>query len=188
MRTAPLTVRRTLAVAALTALPWTLAAPATASGEGVEVHADGSTVTAATDSCPLDGTAVLLSSGRADATQGRRTPLRAGEAAWRNLRTGLYQVVIVCPDGTTQGPVPVIVSATPAASPAASAPPSAAAPATPSAPATAAASPSATPHPVGGVRGGLGGALKDPLPFRYAVGGALLITAVAGGARYLRRR
>ncbi|MFI0236059.1 hypothetical protein [Streptomyces sp. NPDC016845] len=189
MRTAaPPAVRRALAVAALTALPWTLAASTPAFADGVDVHADGSTVTAAADSCPYDGTAVLLASGQADAAQGRRTPLRAGTATWRNLGAGLYQVVIVCPDGTTQGPVPVTVPASRTTSPATSTNPSASPSATAPAPASPKPSASATPHPVGGVRGGLGGALKDPLPFRYAVGSALLVAAAAGGAWYLRHR
>ncbi|MEU6394059.1 hypothetical protein [Streptomyces sp. NPDC046939] len=188
MRTASLLVRRVLAVAAPAALSWTLAAAAPALADGVDVTAEGRAVTAATDACPRDGTAVLLSSGQADAARGRRAPLRAGKAVWRGLAPGTYQVVIVCPDGTTQGPVPVTVTAAPAAttpsSPASSTAPSAA----PSAPAAATPSAFATPRPVGGVRGGLGGSLRDPLPYRYAVGGALLVTAAAAGALYLRGR
>ncbi|MFI7382542.1 hypothetical protein [Streptomyces sp. NPDC049813] len=161
MRTPSLRARRGLTVAAATALPLVLAGPA-ALAAGVDVRADGSTVTATTASCPNGGSAALLDSGQADFAQGRQTSLGSGRAVWRDLRPGTYQTVVVCSDGSTLGPVPVTVSARPATDPSA--------------------------RPVGGVQGGLGGTVRDAGTLTLAVGAALVASASLGGAWYLRRR
>ncbi|GAA2299162.1 hypothetical protein OKJ48_15065 [Streptomyces kunmingensis] len=167
MRTPSLLARRTLTVAASAALPLTLAVPA-ALAAGVDVTASGSTVTATTTSCPNGGNAALLDSGQADFAAGRQTELRSGTATWQGLRTGTYQTVVVCSDGSTLGPVPVSVSASrsPNPSPTASAPS----------------------RPVGGVRGGLGGTVRDSGTLTLTAGGTLVAVALVGGAWYLRRR
>ncbi|MET9494804.1 hypothetical protein [Streptomyces sp. NPDC006552] len=160
MRTPSLLARRALTVAAAAALPLAGAAPSLAAG--VDVTADGSTVTATTTACPHGGDATLLDSGQADFTQGRRATLVSGRAVWQGLGPGTYQTVVICSDGSTLGPVPVTVTARPATAPVS--------------------------HPAGGVRGGLGGTVRDTGTLTLAVGGALVAVASVGAAWYLRRR
>ncbi|MFJ9038845.1 hypothetical protein ACIRF8_19905 [Streptomyces sp. NPDC102406] len=160
MRTTSLRAPRALTVAAATALPLLLGAPV-ASAAGVDVAADGSAVTATTDSCPHGGTAALLRSGQADFAGGSRAALGSGGATWRDVAPGTYQVVVACSDGTTLGPVPVTVRAVPAGS--------------------------ATPRPSGAVRGGLGGTVREAGTPALVAGGALIAAAV-GAVWYLRRR
>ncbi|MEV1021036.1 hypothetical protein [Streptomyces sp. NPDC050264] len=162
MRTASLFVRRGLTVVAAASLPLTLAAPAAFARDNLDVTASGSTVTATTTACPKGGNASLLSPGQADFAQGRQTPLASGSAGWQGLGSATYQVVVACADGSTVGPVSVTV--------------------------TAGSTISATSSPIGGVRGGLGGAAEDFGTLTLAAGGALVAAAVVGGAWYLRRR
>ncbi|MEV5611173.1 hypothetical protein [Streptomyces sp. NPDC052225] len=161
MRTTSILARCGLTVTAAAALPIAFAAPS-AFAAGISVTSSGSTVQATTSSCPNGGNASLLSSGQANFAEGRQTPLSTGNASWQGVASGTYQVVIACSDGSTVGPQSVTVTASPTIS--------------------------ATSSPVGGVRGGLGGAAQDFGTLTLAAGGTLVAAAVVGGAWYLRRR
>ncbi|MFJ8821076.1 hypothetical protein ACIREE_04770 [Streptomyces sp. NPDC102467] len=162
MRTASLLARCGLTVAAAASLPLTLAAPAAFAWDNLDVTASGSTVTATTTACPKGGNASLLTAGQANFAQGRQTPLNSGSASWQGIGSGSYQVLVACADGSTVGPASVTV--------------------------TAGSTISATSSPLGGVRGGLGGAAEDFGTLTLAAGGTLVAAAVVGGAWYLRRR
>ncbi|MFI7343421.1 hypothetical protein ACIBUY_36440 [Streptomyces sp. NPDC050085] len=161
MRTSSRLTRSALTVAAVAAVPLTLAGPAFAAG--ITVTANDSTVTAMTTACQSGGNASLLSPGQANFAQGRQITLNSGTASWSGLSSGTYQVVIVCADGTTVGPASVNVTAT----------------ATPTV--------AATSSP-GAVRGGLGGTVEDFGPLTLTAGGLMVAAATVGGAWYLKRR
>ncbi|NEB76238.1 hypothetical protein G3I40_13545, partial [Streptomyces sp. SID14478] len=154
MRTSSLLARSALTVAAAAAL--SSAPAATAFAAGINVTSSGSTVTATTTSCPNDGNASLLASGQADFAQGRQTPLTGGTASWTGVGSGSYQVVAACADGSTVGPASVTVTSSPTIS--------------------------ATSSPIGGVRGGLGGAAEDFGTLTLAAGGTLVAAAALGTA------
>ncbi|MGY0021989.1 hypothetical protein [Streptomyces sp. cg35] len=159
MRTTSLLARCGLTLAAAAAVPWA-AAPAHAAG--IDVRSSGSTVTATTTACQNGGNASLLAPGQGSFAQGKQTPLSSGTASWQGLSSGTYQVVIACADGSTVGPASVTVTASPTIS--------------------------ATSSPIGGVRGGLGGAVQDYGTLTFAAGGTLVAAAAVGGVWYLRRR
>ncbi|MZD05228.1 hypothetical protein GTW43_09055 [Streptomyces sp. SID5785] len=162
MRTTSILARSGLTVAAAAALPLAFAAPAAHAGGGIDVSSSGSTVTARTTACPNGGNGSLMSAGQANFAQGRQQALSAGSATWQNVSAGTYTVAIVCADGSTAGTRSVTVAS--------------------------GATISATSSPLGGVRGGLGGAVQDYGTLTLAAGGALVAAGLAGGAWYLRRR
>ena len=180
MRTTQMLVRSGLTVAAAAALPLALAAgEAAAVSTGIDVTTSGSTVQVTTADCSTRasgsmGNASLLSSGQVNFAQGRQTALSgtsSGQsAAWSNVTTGTFTVIVVCADGTTAGTQSVTVS--PVSSPTISA----------TATATASASPSR------GVMGGMGGGTKDYGIATYAAGGVLVAAGVGATVWVLRRR
>ncbi|WP_420031859.1 hypothetical protein ACN2WE_02940 [Streptomyces sp. cg28] len=161
MRITSTIARSGLTVAAAAALPLALAAPA-AHASGITVTTEGSTVTATTTACTNGGNGSLLAAGQADFAQGRQMALTSGSTTWTGVSSGTYTVVVVCSDHSTAGTQSVTVSASPTIS--------------------------ATSSPLGGVRGGLGGASEDFGTLTYAAGGTMVAAAVAGGIWYLRRR
>ncbi|MBO1337967.1 hypothetical protein [Streptomyces sp. VRA16 Mangrove soil] len=161
MRITSTIARSGLTVAAAAVLPLTLAAPA-AHANGITVTTGDSSVTATTSACPNGGNGALLAAGQADFAQGRQMALTSGSATWTGVSSGTYTVVLVCTDGSTAGTQSVTVTASPTIS--------------------------ATSSPLGGVRGGLGGASEDYGTLTFAAGGALVAAAVVGGVWYLRRR
>ncbi|MEV0224418.1 hypothetical protein [Streptomyces sp. NPDC050704] len=180
MRTTQVFVRSGLTVAAVAALPLALTAgPASAVGTGINVTTSGSTVQVSTTACVTRtsgsmGSASLLSSGQANFAQGRQAALSgtssSQSAAWTNVASGTYTVIVVCADGSTAGTQSVNVS--PASTPTISA----------------TASPSASPSPSLGVMGGVGGATKDYGTVTYAAGGVLVTAGAVATAWVLRRR
>ncbi|WP_372350588.1 hypothetical protein [Streptomyces sp. KL116D] len=161
MRTTFILARSGLTVAAAAALPLTLGA-SSAHADGITVTTTGSTVVASTSSCPGEANGSLLSPGQADFAQGKQQSLESGRATWLGVSSGTYTVVVVCKGGSPSFTQSVTVSAAPTIS--------------------------ATSSPIGGVRGGLGGAAEDFGPLTLAAGGTLVAAAVVGGAWYLRRR
>ncbi|MFI8093241.1 hypothetical protein ACIF9R_33840 [Streptomyces sp. NPDC086080] len=156
--------------AAAAALTLTLAGPAAAAG--ISVSTTGSTVSVVTSACSrIDGhwgTASLLSSGQTSPSQGRQVALSgtaAGQsAAWSNVGSGTYTVVVVCADGSTAGTQAVVVSPV--------------------------SGPSVTPtaSPTLGVMGGVGGGSTDYGTVTLVGGGALVATGLLATAWHLRRR
>ncbi|MGI3228444.1 hypothetical protein ACRJ4B_36290 [Streptomyces sp. GTA36] len=181
MRMTQMLVRSGLTVAAA-ALPLTLTATeAVAVNTAINVTTSGTTVQVTTSDCATRsngsmGNASLLSSGQANFAQGRQATLSGTStsqaAAWSNVTTGTYTVIVVCADGTTAGTQSVTVS--PVSSP------------TISATATATATSSASPSR--GVMGGMGGGTKDYGAATYAAGGVLVAAGVGATVWVLRRR
>ncbi|MFD5819422.1 hypothetical protein ACFV06_09740 [Streptomyces sp. NPDC059618] len=178
MRTTQRLLRSGLTVAATTALPLTLAAPAAVAwGSGISVSTSGTAVSVTTSACPSNGSsfgnASLLSSGQTNFAQGRQMPLTgtssSQSAAWTGVSPGTFTVIVVCQDGTTAGTQAIIVAAS-------------------SAPATPTISTTVSPSPSRGVMGGLGGAVKDYGTLTVVGGGALVVTGLAAAAWFLRRR
>ncbi|QCX81331.1 hypothetical protein C9F11_38740 [Streptomyces sp. YIM 121038] len=161
MRIHRISLRSGLTVAAA-ALPLTLSAPAALAAPGITVTVNGTTVQATTAACPSGGKAALLSNGTANFAQGRQVTLAGGSASWQNVTAGTHTVVVICQDGSTAGSQTVTVSGAPTAS--------------------------STTAPARGVRGGFGGAVEDYGTVTLAAGGALVVSALGGGAWYLRRR
>ncbi|TRO68525.1 hypothetical protein [Streptomyces sp. IB201691-2A2] len=182
MRMTQMLVRSGLTVAAAAALPLTLTATeAVAVNTAINVTTSGTTVQVTTTDCATRsngsmGNASLLSSGQANFAQGRQATLSGTStsqaAAWSNVTTGTYTVIVVCADGTTAGTQSVTVS--PVSSP------------TISATATATATSSASPSR--GVMGGMGGGTKDYGAATYAAGGVLVAAGVGATVWVLRRR
>ncbi|MEU7059194.1 hypothetical protein [Streptomyces sp. NPDC046197] len=173
MRTSQPLLRSGPVLAASAALAVGLTAgPAAAAGPGISVSTSGSTVSVTTSVCSLVngswGTASLLTSSQTNFTQGRQVPLtgtKSGQsAAWQNVSPGTYTVIVVCSNNITAGTQSVVVS-------------------TRTAPTI-----SATSSPSHGVMGGLGGGTKDYGPITFAVGGALVGTAMIATGWVLRRR
>jgi hypothetical protein len=174
-------LRSGLTVVAAAALPLAAAAQSAAAVSGISVSTTGSTVSVTTSACPNSangtfGTASLLSIGQANFSQGRQATLSGTSvtqsAAWANVNSGTYTVIVVCRDGTTAGTQSIIVSATPTIS----------ATTSPTATATATASPSL------GVMGGLGGATEQYGTATLVGGGVLVTTGTVAAVWYLRRR
>jgi hypothetical protein len=165
------------------ALSLFLAAPAGAQ-TGISVSTTGSTVSVTTSGCPaMDangsfGRASLLSSGQSNFAQGRQATLSgtsaAQSAAWANVRSGTYTVIVMCNDGTTAGTQSIIVQATPTTSATTSPRPSP--------------TPTVTSSPTRGVMGGIGGATEEYGTLTVVGGGALVAVGVVAGGWYLRRR
>ncbi|MBA4865262.1 hypothetical protein H1V43_28710 [Streptomyces sp. PSKA54] len=153
-------------VAAAAALPLTVAAPSAVADNGITVTSTGSTVSVNTAACPGGGNASLLSSGLTTFTQGRQAALAVGAtnqtAAWSNVSPGAYTVIVNCNDGRNVGSQPVTVTTTPTLP--------------------------TTNSPALGVRGGIGGGIKDYGTLTMVGGGVLVAAALGGGAWYLRRR
>ncbi|MFC8664058.1 hypothetical protein [Streptomyces sp. NPDC057199] len=182
MRITQMLVRSGLTVAAAAALPLTLTATeAVAVNTVINVTTSGTTVQVTTTDCATRsngsmGNASLLSSGQANFAQGRQVTLSGTStsqaAAWSNVTTGTYTVIVVCADGTTAGTQSVTVS--PVSSPTISA--------------TATATPTASASPSRGVMGGMGGGTKDYGTATYAAGGVLVAAGVGATVWVLRRR
>jgi hypothetical protein len=166
MRTTSILARSGLTVAAAAALPLAFGAQAAHAGGpsgGITVSTSGSTVTARTSACATGGgNASLMAPGQANFAQGRQQALVGGAATWQSVSSGTYTVAVVCSDGTTAGTQSVTVRSSPTTS--------------------------STSSPLGGVRGGLGGAVEDYGPLTLAAGGTLVAAGLLGGAWYLRRR
>ncbi|KPI20370.1 hypothetical protein OK074_1199 [Actinobacteria bacterium OK074] len=174
MRTNRLLVRSGLTVVAVATLPLVLAAPgASAAASGISVSTSGSTVSVTTTSCAQVngsfGNASLLSSGQSSFAQGRQAALAGANgtqsAAWSNVGSGTFTVVVVCSNGTSAGQQAVAVSASSTRTPA-----------------------STSASPTRGVLGGMGGSVKDYGPLTLAAGGALVATGTVAAAWFLRRR
>ncbi|WP_221359090.1 hypothetical protein [Streptomyces beigongshangae] len=188
MRITQTLVRSGPAVAAA-ALPLALAAGApgvAAAATGIDVTTSGTTVQVTTTACVTRaggsmGDASLLSAGQTNFAQGRQAALSGNggsqSAAWSNVASGTYTVVVVCADGSTAGTQSVTVS--PVTTPTISA---TTAPST----ATATASPSSSPSR--GVMGGMGSTTKDYGGVTYAAGGFLVAAGVGATVWVLRRR
>ncbi|WP_338775587.1 hypothetical protein [Streptomyces sp. DG1A-41] len=174
MRNSSPVLRSGLTVAAAAALPLALAAVPAAAGPGISVSTTGSTVSVTTSACTQIngswGTASLLTSSQGSFAQGRQVTLSgtstSQSAAWSNVTSGTYTVIVICSDGTTAGTQSVVVS--PAASP------------------TRSPSPSASPSR--GVMGGVGGSATDYGTVTLVAGGTLVGTGLLATAWYLRRR
>ncbi|MFI7016600.1 hypothetical protein [Streptomyces sp. NPDC050164] len=174
MRNSSPVLRSGLTVAAAAALPLALAAVPAAAGPGISVSTTGSTVSVTTSACTQIngswGTASLLTSSQGSFAQGRQVTLSgtstSQSAAWSNVTSGTYTVIVICSDGTTAGTQSVVVS--PTASP------------------TRSPSPSASPSR--GVMGGVGGSATDYGTVTLVAGGALVGTGLLATAWYLRRR
>ncbi|MEU0247683.1 hypothetical protein [Streptomyces sp. NPDC006235] len=174
MRNSSPLLRSGLTVAAAAALPLALAAVPAAAGPGISVSTTGSTVSVTTSACTQIngswGTASLLTSSQGSFAQGRQVTLSgtstSQSAAWSNVSSGTYTVIVICSDGTTAGTQSVVVS--PTASP------------------TRSPSPSASPSR--GVMGGVGGSATDYGTVTLVAGGALVGTGLLATAWYLRRR
>ncbi|MFI6275109.1 hypothetical protein [Streptomyces sp. NPDC050988] len=182
MRMTQMLVRSGLTVAAAAALPLTLTATeAVAVNTAINVTTSGTTVQVTTSDCATRsngsmGNASLLSSGQANFAQGRQATLSGTStsqaAAWSNVTTGTYTVIVVCADGTTAGTQSVTVS--PVSSPTISA--------------TATTTPTSSASPSRGVMGGMGGGTKDYGAATYAAGGVLVVAGVGATVWVLRRR
>ncbi|MDG9712869.1 hypothetical protein [Streptomyces sp. DH10] len=174
MRNSSPVLRSGLTVAAAAALPLALAAAPAAAGPGISVSTTGSTVSVTTSACTQIngswGTASLLTSSQGSFAQGRQVTLSgtstSQSAAWSNVTSGTYTVIVICSDGTTAGTQSVVVS--PTASP------------------TRSPSPSASPSR--GVMGGVGGSATDYGTVTLVAGGTLVGTGLLATAWYLRRR
>ncbi|MET9680462.1 hypothetical protein [Streptomyces coeruleorubidus] len=173
MRNSSSVLRSGLTVAAA-ALPLALAAVPAAAGPGISVSTTGSTVSVTTSACTQIngswGTASLLTSSQGSFAQGRQVTLSgtstSQSAAWSNVTSGTYTVIVICSDGTTAGTQSVVVS--PTASPTRS--------------------PSPSVSPSRGVMGGVGGSATDYGTVTLVAGGALVGTGLLATAWYLRRR
>ncbi|MFJ4979422.1 hypothetical protein ACIP6X_29500 [Streptomyces coeruleorubidus] len=174
MRNSSPVLRSGLTVAAAAALPLALAAVPAAAGPGISVSTTGSTVSVTTSACTQIsgswGTASLLTSSQGSFAQGRQVTLSgtstSQSAAWSNVTSGTYTVIVICSDGTTAGTQSVVVS--PTASPTRS--------------------PSPSVSPSRGVMGGVGGSATDYGTVTLVAGGALVGTGLLATAWYLRRR
>ncbi|GAP49851.1 hypothetical protein [Streptomyces azureus] len=174
MRNSSPVLRSGLTVAAAAALPLALAAVPAAAGPGISVSTTGSTVSVTTSACTQIngswGTASLLTSSQGSFAQGRQVTLSGTStrqsAAWSNVTSGTYTVIVICSDGTTAGTQSVVVS--PTASP------------------TRSPSPSASPSR--GVMGGVGGSATDYGTVTLVAGGTLVGAGVLATAWYVRRR
>jgi hypothetical protein len=174
MRNSSPVLRSGLTVAAAAALPLALAAVPAAAGPGISVSTTGSTVSVTTSACTQIngswGTASLLTSSQGSFAQGRQVTLSgtstSQSAAWSNVTSGTYTVIVICSDGTTAGTQSVVVS--PTASPTRS--------------------PSPSVSPSRGVMGGVGGSATDYGTVTLVAGGALAGTGLLATAWYLRRR
>ncbi|MER7406304.1 hypothetical protein ABT373_28470 [Streptomyces sp. NPDC000070] len=174
MRNSSPVLRSGLTVAAAAALPLALAAVPAAAGPGISVSTTGSTVSVTTSACTQIngswGTASLLTSSQGSFAQGRQVTLSgtstSQSAAWSNVTSGTYTVIVICSDGTTAGTQSVVVS--PAPSPTRS--------------------PSPSVSPSRGVMGGAGGSATDYGTVTLVAGGALVGTGLLATAWYLRRR
>ncbi|WDV49342.1 hypothetical protein PV963_02345 [Streptomyces coeruleorubidus] len=173
MRNSSPVLRSGLTVAAA-ALPLALAAVPAAAGPGISVSTTGSTVSVTTSACTQIngswGTASLLTSSQGSFAQGRQVTLSgtstSQSAAWSNVTSGTYTVIVICSDGTTAGTQSVVVS--PTASPTRS--------------------PSPSVSPSRGVMGGVGGSATDYGTVTLVAGGTLVGTGLLATAWYLRRR
>ncbi|MFI5973338.1 hypothetical protein [Streptomyces sp. NPDC051452] len=176
MQTSRPIIRAGLTLAAAAALPAVLAGP-TAAAPGISVSTTGSSVSVVTSACTLIngswGTAALLTSAQANFSQGRQVALTgtsvSQSAAWSGVNPGTYTVAVVCSSGNTAGSQSVIVSAVSATT-------------RPTISATHTAAPSR------GVKGGLGGAVRDYGPVTLGVGAALVGAGVVATGWALRRR
>ncbi|MFH9065932.1 hypothetical protein ACH4GM_32730 [Streptomyces coeruleorubidus] len=174
MRNSSPVLRSGLTVAAAASLPLALAAVPAAAGPGISVSTTGSTVSVTTSACTQIsgswGTASLLTSSQGSFAQGRQVTLSgtstSQSAAWSNVTSGTYTVIVICSDGTTAGTQSVVVS--PAPSP------------------TRSPSPSASPSR--GVMGGVGGSATDYGTVTLVAGGTLVGTGLLATVWYLRRR
>ncbi|MBB5799717.1 hypothetical protein HDA41_007681 [Streptomyces caelestis] len=161
-------------MAAAAALPIALAAVPAVADPGISVRTTGSTVSVTTSACTQIngswGTASLLTSSQGSFAQGRQVTLSGTStsqaAAWSNVTSGTYTVIVICSDGTTAGTQSVVVS--PTASPTRS--------------------PSPSVSPSRGVMGGVGGSATDYGTVTLVAGGALAGTGLLATAWYLRRR
>lgn len=170
MRNSSPVLRSGLTVAAAAALPLALAAVPAAAGPGISVSTTGSTVSVTTSACTQIngswGTASLLTSSQGSFAQGRQVTLSgtstSQSAAWSNVTSGTYTVIVICSDGTTAGTQSVVVSPT--------------------------RSPSPSVSPSRGVMGGVGGSATDYGTVTLVAGGALVGTGLLATAWYLRRR
>jgi hypothetical protein len=173
MRNSSSVLRSGLTMAAA-ALPLALAAVPAAAGPGISVSTTGSTVSVTTSACTQIngswGTASLLTSSQGSFAQGRQVTLSgtstSQSAAWSNVTSGTYTVIVICSDGTTAGTQSVVVS--PTASPTRS--------------------PSPSVSPSRGVMGGVGGSATDYGTVTLVAGGTLVGTGLLATAWYLRRR
>ncbi|WAU81572.1 hypothetical protein O1Q96_18355 [Streptomyces sp. Qhu-G9] len=173
MRITQTFVRSGLTVAAA-ALPLALTAGvASALPTAINVTTSGTTVQVTTTSCVTRsngsmGNASLLSSGQANFAQGRQAALSgtssSQSAAWSNVSSGTYTVIVVCADGSTAGTQSVTVS--PVTTPTIS----------------------ATASPSRGVMGGMGSTTKDYGAITYTVGGVLVAAGAGATVWVLRRR
>ncbi|MFF8232501.1 hypothetical protein [Streptomyces caelestis] len=174
MRNSSPVLRSGLTVAAAAALPIALAAVPAVADPGISVRTTGSTVSVTTSACTQIngswGTASLLTSSQGSFAQGRQVTLSgtstSQSAAWSNVTSGTYTVIVICSDGTTAGTQSVVVS--PTASPTRS--------------------PSPSVSPSRGVMGGVGGSATDYGTVTLVAGGALAGTGLLATAWYLRRR
>ncbi|GGW72648.1 hypothetical protein AB0E64_28310 [Streptomyces caelestis] len=174
MRNSSPVLRSGLTVAAAAALPIALAAVPAVADPGISVRTTGSTVSVTTSACTQIngswGTASLLTSSQGSFAQGRQVTLSGTStsqaAAWSNVTSGTYTVIVICSDGTTAGTQSVVVS--PTASPTRS--------------------PSPSVSPSRGVMGGVGGSATDYGTVTLVAGGALAGTGLLATAWYLRRR
>ncbi|MFF5522923.1 hypothetical protein [Streptomyces coeruleorubidus] len=174
MRNSSPVLRSGLTVAAAAALPLALAAVPASAGPGISVSTTGSTVSVTTSTCTQIngswGTASLLTSSQGSFAQGRQVTLSgtstSQSAAWSNVTSGTYTVIVICSDGTTAGTQSVVVSPTPSPT----------------------RSPSPSPSPSRGVMGGAGGSATDYGTVTLVAGGTLVGTGLLATAWYLRRR
>jgi hypothetical protein len=174
MRNSSPVLRSGLTVAAAAALPIALAAVPATAGPGISVSTTDSTVSVTTSACTQIngswGTASLLTRSQGSFAQGRQVTLAgtstSQSAAWSNVTSGTYTVIVICSDGTTAGTQSVVVS--PTASPTRS--------------------PSPSVSPSRGVMGGVGGSATDYGTVTLVAGGALVGTGLLATAWYLRRR
>ncbi|MGW4569386.1 hypothetical protein ACWEN3_46125 [Streptomyces sp. NPDC004561] len=175
MRNSRLLLHSGLTLAAVAALPAALATPSAAQS-GISVSTTGSTVSVVTSACTQIngswGNAALLTSRQANFSQGRQTPLAgttiSQSAGWTGVSPGTYTVVVVCSSGSTAGTQSVVVSGRSGAAPAVTSP--------------------ATAAPSRGVKGGLGGAVRDYGTLTLGVGAALVGAGVVATGWFLRRR
>jgi hypothetical protein len=170
MRNSSPLLRSGLTVAAAAALPLALAAVPATAGPGISVSTTGSTVSVTTSACTQIngswGTASLLTSSQGSFAQGRQVTLSgtsiSQSAAWSNVSSGTYTVIVICSDGTTAGTQSVVVSPTRSPSPSAS--------------------------PSRGVMGGVGGSATDYGTVTLVAGGTLVGIGLLATGWYLRRR
>ncbi|MFS8199929.1 hypothetical protein ACLVWQ_14735 [Streptomyces sp. CWNU-52B] len=169
VRSGPALAAVALPLALTAGLPGVAAAAAT----GINVTTSGATVQVTTSECVTRsngsmGNASLLAGGQTNFAQGRQATLSgtssSQSAAWSNVTSGTYTVVVVCADGSTAGTQSVTVS--PVSTPTIS----------------------ATASPSRGVMGGMGSTTKDYGAVTYAAGGVLVAAGLGATAWVLRRR